>query len=517
MRIPTLADQALGSIADTPLLAHARALGRLGRSLIHRFLALLPELERRRLHHRAGCASVAEFAARTAGVGAEQVKQARWLHERVGKYPEIWEPLVRGRLSWTKVRVVATRVTAGNVGAWVERVRTQTRAVLERLVREDAGRVAGDRVAARVAAVPSEGAGDPAGSGLWGRADPVPHAEARTPCSGGGAGSAMARQPGVRGEGPSPHREETPVRSGSGAGGAATGEGLPGSSGHDPAGEGFASGIEGGRLGFARVRRSFDLDARTEHDLEAAKARLERDAGRPMAWGEVLGRLARGYLEGPGAAPAPAAERHPEPVPEVEAVPRGTGPGVLAAPDRGEAAGQGSRGQPSGGQASGGRGSGAARVIEVVFTSAESGASWMRTLRGLVPVPRPPRPGGAEPPPLRELHARAVERVVEGAGSAGLPAAVRRFVTVRAGGRCEVPGCHGPLAELHHRRARALGGSHHPDNVVGLCAVHHAAAHSGALVLDGDPETWRLRGVDEALERTWIDVEHGRRSGVRGA
>ncbi|HLV66028.1 MAG TPA: HNH endonuclease [Polyangiaceae bacterium] len=67
---------------------------------------------------------------------------------------------------------------------------------------------------------------------------------------------------------------------------------------------------------------------------------------------------------------------------------------------------------------------------------------------------------------------------------------MRRHVLHRDHGRCVVPGCsHGKFLDVHHLCARAEGGTHEPDNLVTLCAGHHAALHAGQLSIAGRPST----------------------------
>jgi 5-methylcytosine-specific restriction protein A len=53
----------------------------------------------------------------------------------------------------------------------------------------------------------------------------------------------------------------------------------------------------------------------------------------------------------------------------------------------------------------------------------------------------------------------------------------RRQVVAGAGGRCEEPGCGGPVFEVHHKIPLSQGGTDLPENLVALCELHHAAAH----------------------------------------
>jgi predicted HNH restriction endonuclease len=59
---------------------------------------------------------------------------------------------------------------------------------------------------------------------------------------------------------------------------------------------------------------------------------------------------------------------------------------------------------------------------------------------------------------------------------------------VRAGIRCEVPGCHHPTfldeygsayCEVHHIEPLEAGGPDTPENVACICPAHHREAHLG--------------------------------------
>ena len=51
---------------------------------------------------------------------------------------------------------------------------------------------------------------------------------------------------------------------------------------------------------------------------------------------------------------------------------------------------------------------------------------------------------------------------------------------------CQAPGCRNTIAiDVHHIRPRSEGGTHHAQNLLCLCTVHHRAIHEGELVLSG--------------------------------
>jgi len=51
--------------------------------------------------------------------------------------------------------------------------------------------------------------------------------------------------------------------------------------------------------------------------------------------------------------------------------------------------------------------------------------------------------------------------------------------------QCQVPGCRSTNIDIHHLRARALGGTHDEWNLITLCEAHHLAIHRGTLVATG--------------------------------
>ncbi len=78
---------------------------------------------------------------------------------------------------------------------------------------------------------------------------------------------------------------------------------------------------------------------------------------------------------------------------------------------------------------------------------------------------------------------------------AAVPAATRRKVEARHGGRCTFPSCeHDVFLECHHIVHRVNGGSNDVSNLQLVCWKHHALIHEGG---------WSIRG--EAGPRcTWV-------------
>jgi hypothetical protein len=81
-----------------------------------------------------------------------------------------------------------------------------------------------------------------------------------------------------------------------------------------------------------------------------------------------------------------------------------------------------------------------------------------------------------------------------------IPPAVRRAVLLRDRHRCRVPGCrHATFVDVHHLRAREVGGGHDLENLLILCGAHHRACHRGDLIIvrsaSGDLGFWHADGT----------------------
>jgi hypothetical protein len=77
----------------------------------------------------------------------------------------------------------------------------------------------------------------------------------------------------------------------------------------------------------------------------------------------------------------------------------------------------------------------------------------------------------------------------KGHATQDVPPATRRLVMRRQHGKCGVPGCRlTTWIDVHHLQFRSEGGTHDERNLLGLCTMHHAAVHRGALWIEG---TWK--------------------------
>ena len=102
-----------------------------------KFSGLLPEVNRRRLYERRGCASIFEFAYKTAGLSEQQVRRALNLSYEFRNKPALHELLTNGRVGLSKLARVASIATPKNEVELAEKVRLLPRAALETLVRDE--------------------------------------------------------------------------------------------------------------------------------------------------------------------------------------------------------------------------------------------------------------------------------------------------------------------------------------------------------------------------------------------
>ena len=102
----------------------------------------------------------------------------------------------------------------------------------------------------------------------------------------------------------------------------------------------------------------------------------------------------------------------------------------------------------------------------VVYTCKECGAAEVVTDRGRKPIDPGPSLGDAQ---------------VQTPGAPNrstIPPARRQEALVRAGHRCEAPGCGWTrFLEVHHRKPRAAGGGNELGNLQVLCSACHRVAH----------------------------------------
>jgi hypothetical protein len=110
--------------------------------------------------------------------------------------------------------------------------------------------------------------------------------------------------------------------------------------------------------------------------------------------------------------------------------------------------------------------------------------------------------------PIDEAHAERAECDAEhvfldadAAPARAIPRKVRRFVELRDGGRCRIPGCRSSRnLELHHIEHFEDGGTHDPENLITTCGGHHDAHHDGKLWISGTSSALIVRRLDDPIE-----------------
>lgn len=219
--------------------------------------------------------------------------------------------------------------------------------------------------------------------------------------------------------------------------------------------------------------------------LETLRAQLQKEQGRALSLGEVLRAALREKALGgaQGEARDHASQRR-----------QAVGPGIAA--------------------------------MLVLYRNIETGTLSIPTRRGLRAVEDPDAYASlldrARTAELSDLEARAAD-ATPAAGSRYVPVDHQLVVAARSGNRCRFPGCGALAVEWHHLEPHGEGGASQADNLVPLCALHHAAPHSGWVEAHrGAVRTWsyvepggipRARGADRGWRRERARARGGGRRG----
>lgn len=82
-----------------------------------------------------------------------------------------------------------------------------------------------------------------------------------------------------------------------------------------------------------------------------------------------------------------------------------------------------------------------------------------------------------------------------------VPRKIQKFVYVRAGGKCESPGCEKLGKHFHHTTPFALKKEHDPDKIRLLCEAHHDIAHYGLIDNESEcPGKWKIRKFPDLID-----------------
>ncbi|MFH1218568.1 MAG: HNH endonuclease signature motif containing protein [Candidatus Peregrinibacteria bacterium] len=122
------------NMSDFKLYELCQKYGRNARIWKRRFIALLPEVEKRGLYRRKGFYSIYEFAAKIGGVGKKTVEEVCRVYRRVEDKPLLKEQIEKQ--GFAKVRVVVPLIGDTEEKDLVNMIKSMPRRALEETVRE---------------------------------------------------------------------------------------------------------------------------------------------------------------------------------------------------------------------------------------------------------------------------------------------------------------------------------------------------------------------------------------------
>src|SRR3989339_57573 len=127
----------IAKISDCELLKLCDKFGKRALLWRRRFIGLLPEVDKRRLYEKRGCSSIFEFAAKLAGLSAEQVRVVLRLEKRFEDKPGLKNLLVEGRVSVNKLVRVVSIATVENEKELARKIKFLPQKALETLARDE--------------------------------------------------------------------------------------------------------------------------------------------------------------------------------------------------------------------------------------------------------------------------------------------------------------------------------------------------------------------------------------------
>lgn len=124
-------------LTNEKLYALCRKYGTQARLWRQKFIGLLPEVNRRRLHEKKGFSSIFEFAAKLCGLSVEQVRLALNLEKRFADKPILKKMLENGEVSINKLTRIISIATLENEEELAEKVKILPISALNTLVRDE--------------------------------------------------------------------------------------------------------------------------------------------------------------------------------------------------------------------------------------------------------------------------------------------------------------------------------------------------------------------------------------------
>lgn len=124
-------------LTDEKLYELCKKYGERARFWRQKFAGLLPEVYRRRLYEKKGFGSIFEFAAKLAGMSAEQVSRVLNLDRAFEDKPILKNLLETGEVSVNKLIRVASVATPENQLFWAAQAKILSKQALETLIRDE--------------------------------------------------------------------------------------------------------------------------------------------------------------------------------------------------------------------------------------------------------------------------------------------------------------------------------------------------------------------------------------------
>jgi hypothetical protein len=122
------------NMTDKKLFELCKKYGENARTWQRKFVALLPEVFKRRLYKKHGCYSIHEFAAKLGGVSHKTVDEVLRLHERTKNVPQLQNQIEKH--GWAKVRTVTSLIGTVKEKDLVEMIENLPKKSLEKGVQE---------------------------------------------------------------------------------------------------------------------------------------------------------------------------------------------------------------------------------------------------------------------------------------------------------------------------------------------------------------------------------------------
>lgn len=124
------------ALSDKDLVSRFEYFGKMTLRYRYKVIGLLPEVAKRKLYLRRGCASIFEYAKKVAGLSEEQTSRVLNIAPRLRDKPALRSLLEEGNVSVNKLARIVSIATVGNEGELAEKVQVLSKSALETFVRD---------------------------------------------------------------------------------------------------------------------------------------------------------------------------------------------------------------------------------------------------------------------------------------------------------------------------------------------------------------------------------------------